>query len=256
MKTNAFVLFIIFLPLSSSIIKAQSSDVENITLTFHDRHAYRTAVEMYTVADTLPYSVDAGLFINQISSRVDRGLPIEDETVWDILQKLEPYRMHLRVQEAVKVWVDKSVKIITAQKNTGSATLASLQSASQAYNSRDFEKTVQECKKILSESPRHHDVRSNMALALMHQNKDLCAQIELEIVHKLSSTHIPAMINLTVVYERLNKRRDAESMANALSNLSVSRKLNVPLIRYNEAWYRLQKGEYQYADTLVHRAKR
>ena len=256
MKKTAFVLFIIFFPFSSLIIKAQSSDVENVKLNFHDRHAYKTAVEMYSVADTLPYNVDADLFINQISSRIDRGLPIEDETVWEILQKLEPYRMHHRVQEAVKVWVDKSVKRISTQKVTGQATLASLQSASQAYNSRDFEKTVQECKKILSGSPRHHDLRSNMALALMHQNKDLCAQIELEIVHKLSNTHIPAMINLTVVYERLNKRRDAESMANALSQLAGSRNLDVPLIRYNEAWYRLQNGEYQYADTVVNRARR
>ena len=218
--------------------------------------AYKTAAEMYAVADTLPYSTEADLLIKEISSKIDQGLSVENEAIWANLQKLEPYRMHHRVQEAVKIWVDKSAKKISSQKSTNQTTLSSLQSVSQAYNSRDFEKAIQECKNILQGTPKHLDVRSNMALALMHQNKDLCAQIELEIVLKLSENHIPAMLNLTVVYERLNKRKDAENMVAKLLQLSAGNNLNAPLIRYNAAWYRFQNGEYFYADTLLNRTKR
>jgi len=206
---------------------------------------------MYAVADTLPYSMEVDQLMHQVSAKIDQGLPIEDETIWVNLLKLEPYRMHHRVQETVKIWVDKSAKKISNQRSSGQAALTSLQSVSQAYHARDFEKTVQECKKILSQTPKHLDIRSNMALALMHLNKDLCAQIELEIVVKLSETHIPAMLNLTVVYEKANRRKDAENMASKLSQIAGSKNLDVPLIRHNVAWYHLQNGDYRYADTLL-----
>ena len=255
MKTTVFAIFIALVSFSSTKVKAQSSDVENKKLNLYDKFAYKTAAEMYAVADTMPYSTEADLLITEISNKIAQGLFVENEAIWDNLQKLEPYRMHHRVQEAVKIWVDKSAKKISSQKSATQTTLASLQSVSQAYNSRDFEKAIQECKNILQGSPKHLDVRSNMALALIHLNKDLCAQIELEIVLKLSDKHIPAMLNLTVAYERLNKHQDAEDVLAKLLQLSENNKLNNPMIRYNAAWFRFQDGNYSYADTLLNRPK-
>lgn len=251
MKTNVFAIFIILVSFSIFHAKAQSSDVETKTMHMFDQYAYKTAVDMYAVADTLPYSKDADVLIKNISGKIDQGLSIENETIWTNLQKLEPYRMHHKVQAAVKTWVDKSVRKISTQSTSKQVTLSVLQSASQAYKSGHFEHAVQEYKNILSGAPKHSDVRSNMGLALMHLNKDLCAQIELEIVAKLYDTHLPAQINLVVVYERMKLSKNAENLVTKLSSLANSSNLDVPMVRFNAAWYRFQSGDYIFANTLL-----
>ena len=265
MRTTIIVFLAILIPFSSSEIKAQKSRksrkaqqpaTEYKKIDFYDKYAYKTAIEMYEIADTLPFGEDAFLLVKETSRLINRGASIDDEEIWKNLQKLEPYRMHPTVQDEVRIWVEKGAKSISTQPATKQATLSSLQSVSKAYNSGEFDKAIQECRKILSEAPNHLDIRSNMALALMHVNRDLCAQIELEIIRELSNVHIPSMLNLTVVYERMNMRGEAEQMVFTLKRLSDKQKLDIPPVRYNAAWYQFQNGNTRYADTLRNRANR
>jgi hypothetical protein len=255
MKTPLFILFTLLVSFAPLKVKAQNSNEERKKIDFYDKHAYKTASDMYAVAETMPFDEDAYALIKEITRMINQGLPIENNIIWKNLQELEPYRMTPRVQAAVKIWVEASAKRIQTQ-SVKQVALTSLQSVSQAYNSRDFEKTVQASKTILSDAPKHFDIRSNMALALMHQNRDLCAQIELEIIHKLSDKHVPSLLNLTVLYERMKLRREAEEMVSTLKWLSENKKIDIPMARYNDAWFQFQNGNSRYANTLHNRAKR
>ena len=256
MRTTIILFLTILVPFSSLQVKAQNSDTEYKKLNFYDKYAYKTAMEMYKVAETKPFGEDAYFLMKDITRLINRGASIDDEEVLDNLKMLEPYRMSPKVQDELKIWVDKSAKLILSRLTTKQVSLSALQSVSTAYNAGNFEKTIQECRKILSETPNHLDIRSNMALALMHVNRDLCAQIELEIVRELSNVHIPAMLNLTVLYERMNMRGEAEQMVFTLKRLSERQKLDIPMVRFNAAWYQFQNGNTQYVDTLRNRANR
>jgi len=256
MRTTIITFLAILLPFTSSVIKAQKSETEYKKIEFYDKHAYKTAIDMYKVAKTLPFDEDAYILMKKITRLINKGTSIDDETIWKYLQMLEPYRMDPQLQDEVLIWVEKSADLISTQSTAKQVTLSSLQSVSKAYNAGEFDRTIQECRKILSDVPNHFDIRSNMALALMHENRDLCAQIELEIIQELSKVHIPSMLNLTVLYERMNMRDYAEQMVLALKRLSDKQNLDIPIVRYNAAWYQFQNGNEKSAETLLNRNKR
>ena len=254
MKSNIIATLVLLTSLSPFIM-AQNTNEEYQRIDFSDKFAFKTAIEMYEVAETKPYGEEAEILIKRITDKINQGLAIEHESIWDNLEKLEPYRKHPEIQDAVRTWVDRCAQKISGQKTGGTVTLSMLQAASKAYNAREFAKSVQECKSILKNMPNHCDIRSNMALALLHLNKDLCAQIELEITLKVCDSHIPAMLNLTVVYERLDMRNDAEEMVAVLTLLSNKKHIDIPLARFNAAWFQFQDGNSHYADTLLNSPK-
>ena len=256
MKANILIITFVLIQVAFLKIMAQNSNISNKKIEFSDPYAFKTAIDMYEIAPTLPYDGKADRLVKKISKTIGRGYPIENEDIWSDIKKLEPYRMHPNVQAAVTDWVDKCADRISKQRKVRQVRFASLQTISKNYKAGDFEQTIKACNVILLESPQHYDVRSNLALALMHLNRDLCAQIELEIICKLSSRHIPAMLNLTVVYERLNKREEAEKMAATLTQLALDHKIDMPSVGFNEAWYQFQNGNTQYADTLLNRSNR
>lgn len=113
-----------------------------------------------------------------------------------------------------------------------------------------------------TEMYKEFGVRNNFALALMHENYDLCAQVELEIIlfnrtsflpsgsldarfdiKEFKSTFLPAMINLTVVYERLGRTDDAELLAGKLRDYAQQNDCENFLINFNAAWYHFKSME-------------
>ena len=247
-----FILFFIPSPVQSQNSKKSTS--QNITLI--DKYAYSTATEMYAIADTLPFNSDIFSLIVEITNEINAGVLIEDARVWDKLQKLEPYRMSYMVQEAVKSWVKKTVENISKRKN-GFVYLSVMKSLCIEYKAGNFEKCIEYCRKGLRTMPSNYDVRNNMALALMHANKDLNSQIQLEIILQQNAQYLPAMVNLTVVYERLNRSKDAARISGEAYTINEQSKKDDPFfdpVLFNLSWYLNKESDYELADVVLNQS--
>jgi len=119
--------------------------------------------------------------------------------------------------------------------------------ANGAYKSGSFESACRAYLDVLRHDPRHLDARNNLALAAMHVGDDLIAQLELEVLRRLSADYVPAAVNLTVVYERLG-RRDA---ARRLAAEAAKMRENVPAANFNLAWYEDLYGNRKEATKLL-----
>lgn len=256
MKSIRFIWICIFV-LCFHIYKANAQDGKDdektIPFSLRDIYPFETAADMYDVALKRTMNETAEKLVKDISAQIDKGVKIENAAVWEKLIQLEPYRMNDAVQDAVKIWVETSVKNLPKTEST--ATARSLVSISKAYKEKNFAKAISESLTALNSAPNHYDIRSNLALALMHTQKDLCAQIELEILTKQKSDHIPGLINLTVLYERMNNISEAERIAEELIMLEKEKNFDVPLIRFNAAWFLNGRGEYGLADEIMNDPK-
>jgi tetratricopeptide (TPR) repeat protein len=217
-----------------------------------DPYAYETAAEMYAEADTLPFDDTAARLVTDISRQlVQQGLTLEDEIIWATLQKLEPYRKSEQVQKALKTWT--LVEYIRKARGYNSAydSRSLISPVVQAYHQGEFDKVIALSRKLLLNTELNirgellQVVRNNLALALMHKNRDLCAQMELELLNTEKILYFPALINLTVVYERLGKREEAELLANRLTEYMKEEKLKMPLVDFNAAWFLGEKEDYR-----------
>jgi hypothetical protein len=253
MKTSCYLIAFLLSPVFCLFPAAQDK-TEYKDFSLHDPYAYDTAEKMYAVADTLPYSSKADFIINGITKNITNGLSVENSVVWNELQKLEPYRMHPDVQKAVGNWVEKAVAKIKKQKGT-IVSAKSLQLICSYYTSGNFTRVVEESRKELTKDPLTPDLRNNMALALMHLNNDLCAQIELEILTRLYDSYPAGFINLTVVYERLGKGDEAEKVAKELYTSLLNREIDIPQVRFNSAWVENKKGDFEGAEYILDHPK-
>ncbi|MDR2809888.1 MAG: hypothetical protein LBB84_04935 [Tannerellaceae bacterium] len=237
-----------------------------------DPWAFATAVEMYSATDTLPFNNQAASMLKEISVNLKAKTCFEDEKIWKLLLSLEPYRKSKQVQDSIVQWC-KSYYYSPV------CTTADVSQLAQQYRNKNFKTVIANGRKMLGRSSsdipqagsgkkemyQEFGVRNNLALALIHENLDLCAQVELGIIlfnrssytpssalkvidiRTLDNTHLSAMINLTVVYERLGRTADAEALAEALHDYTVREEINNPLIDFNAAWYHFrltQKGNY------------
>jgi hypothetical protein len=228
-----------------------------------DLYAYETAVEMYAVADTLPVDKTVTLLAVNISRQLEQGRMPEDDIIWDTLQKLEPYRKSRQVQETLKTWVKHIRKaegfdftLPRSSRYTDNNSL--IFPVSQAYRQGEFDKVIALSRDLLhnpgvkSQAEVVQIVRNNLALALMHENRDLCAQMELELLNtETEIRYFPALINLTVVYERLGKREEAEVLVNRLAEYMEEEKPEMPLMDFNAAWYLGEKEDYPSVDNAL-----
>jgi hypothetical protein len=223
-----------------------------------DPYAYETAAEMYVGADTLPVDKTAARLAADISRHLEQGLMPEDDIIWDSLQKLEPYRKSWQVQEELKIWTKRIREAERSDSASASSTRHidgnSLIPVLQAYHQGEFDKVIALSRDLLRlkmwEGAKQA-IRNNLALALMHENRDLCAQMELELLNTNEIRYFPALINLTVVYERLGKREEAEVLVNRLTEYMKKEKLEMPLADFNAAWYQGEKGDHRSTDKAL-----
>jgi hypothetical protein len=224
-----------------------------------DPYAYETAVEMYATGDTLPFDNTITLLAVDISRKLERGFTLEDDVIWATLQKLEPYRKSRKVQEALKTWTERIREAERYDSAPASSTRHidsnSLVPVLQAYRQGKFDKVIalsRELLRLKMWEGAKQAIRNNLALALMHENRDLCAQLELELLNtETEIRYFPALINLTVVYERLGKREEAEVLVNRLTEYMEKEELRMPLADFNVAWFLGEKEDYPSTDKAL-----
>ncbi|MDR0429597.1 MAG: hypothetical protein LBH58_03860 [Tannerellaceae bacterium] len=240
-----FITFFFCLGLSGIM---QGEDYKKMTVEtdLRDPFAFETAADMYKIAPVKAMDSSAKKIIRNISAWINEGFQPEDSIVWESLQQLEPYRMDGTVQEVVKLWAEQVVQNISQTDSTPSA--SNLISISNDYKREYFAVMINDCRNLLKSYPNHYDTRSNLALALIHTGKDLCAQIELEILTRQKKNHAAGLVNLVVVYERMNQPAKAEQKARELEKMWF---YGNSMARFNAAWYRNKNREYKQAERLL-----
>ena len=234
MKRKQLVIVCAFLIVIPQMIRTQEQRI------LRDKFAFETAIDMYSVADTAAFNEEAASLIKMIDIEVNKGTLVEDDKIWLNLLQLEPYRTTKQVQTSLLWWLAVRPKLPNERKMNVDFSLLS-----KAYLEQHFDGVIKMSRFLLADSPENdvltYAIRNNMALALMHQNKDLCALYELETVKQTSEKsgkiYFPALINLTVLYERLGKRNEAIELSKQLLEHAEKNDIKDPLITFNAAWY-------------------
>lgn len=214
----------------------------------NDIHHFRTTAQMYRTAPVKPYGKEAARLIARMNT----------DPVRSLLQKLNPYRKSSEVQEALKKWKTLWVSRIKAGKKPNLRTGATLafkgansyykrKSKTREGNIKILEVARKKYLEVLKKYPTHLDARNNLALCELHLGNDLAAQLELETLRELSPVYMPAMINLTVVYERLRRSKRAEKLAHE----THQKHPKIPQAVFNAGWYLNNEGKYDKARALL-----
>lgn len=255
MKSIYFIISVAVFFLWNIPAAAQKMESKERLINLRDPHAYNTAAEMRMCADTLPYTEAIDTIMGLISDNINAGMLIENEQIWELLKKLEPYRLTEQVQTAVHAWVDNTLENIVDKQKDKDIPARDLRAMSIVYKEKNFEKMVDLACTHLLAIPNTLDTRNNLALALMHLNYDLCAQVELEIMREMSDNYIPGLINLTVLNERMNRSAQAKEISKELLNTSGENTSDAQLICFNAAWYLNEEGDYKEAGVVLNKIK-
>jgi hypothetical protein len=163
------------------------------------------------------------------------------------LALLDPARGSDEVQTAIRSWAKEAAGTIRAKN--ASLTTGALREAEGKYKSGNYEEAATSYADLLDQAPAHLDARNNYALVQLHLGHDVVAQLELEILRLLDSSYVPAMVNLTVLYERAWPGDSAR--ASALAEAAVKSGPNVEPAMFNAAWYRQRIGRGSESRTLL-----
>jgi len=124
------------------------------------------------------------------------------------------------------------------EKTAAGTMHALVDAADKLYTQGKFIEAGASYMKALLQAPLHFDARNNLALAEIQLGNDLIAQLQLEILRRLNRTYLPALVNLTIVYERLGENEKARSLA-----AEAEKTGKIPQTVFNQIWYRLRDRE-------------
>lgn len=195
-----------------------------------DPHAYETAREMYRVARRRPLDDAARSQLKLVSERLEAGADFVEPEVDEALQALEPCRSEPPVQEAALRWARQLAEQIG---EVGLRDAPHIGQADTAYRNGQYAAAVTGYQDILKTNPGHLDARNNLGLAAMALGRDLTAQCHWETLRALRPSYFPAVVNLTVAYERLRR----PSLARSLSERAMTLQKDNHQARFNAAWY-------------------
>ena len=166
--------------------------------------------------------------------------------MWVLFDEMNPYRNAPEVQSFVSTSAANLAARISSRTNCLSVTGLMTQ-ANLAYRDGRLPDAIHFYREVVTASPAHRDAWNNMALAQLHLGHDLPARFNLEVLRRLDSNYLPAMINLAVVDERGGRRAQAEAAAQAALNIGA----DIPLAVYNAAWFQNLNGDHVRAATLL-----
>jgi Tfp pilus assembly protein PilF len=163
------------------------------------------------------------------------------------LDALGPVRHLEVVQNIVTTWAKKAANAIRSERATLKPAL--LREAETEYKNGAFSRAAQKYEVLLAEAPAHLDVRNNYALAQMHLGHDVAAQMQLEALHELDPRYVPAMVNLTVLYERAWPG-DGKRIASMAEDALMLAPKTGPVV-FNAAWCRQRACQMSSASELL-----
>jgi hypothetical protein len=214
-----------------------------------DPWSYATAEAMYEQGPPAkPFDAEAQQMVAAIARKLQDGVLPEDDEVWRMLGALNPFRTADEVQAAVENWAVQCAGRITAQVSGSDD--PQFARANAEYNQpgqAGLSRAADGYREVLRRRPGHLDARNNLALAAMHLNSDLAAQLQFAILMKADGSYVPAQINTTVLLERLGKSEEAADLAQRIVVVCT----NLPAAVYNAAWYQDLRGDRETAGRLL-----
>jgi tetratricopeptide (TPR) repeat protein len=209
-----------------------------------DPHRFQTAEAMYRVGPTMPPDAKMDDLLRRLARRLETNPDPTSTELCELMVAMEPYRKCETVQAGIQQGVGRCAAWVRARSLAAGVRS---ERADEHYRKGEFAQAVEEYARVLQQSPHFNDARNNLALAEVHQRHDLAGQFQLEILRQLKPDYLPALINLTVVYERLGQ----SAKAKALAAETASKCTNVAAATFNLAWYQFGEDETQKAEQTL-----
>lgn len=184
------------------------------------------------------YDEQAQRLVNTITKNLEAKTLLEEYDISLCLFELNPCRYEPEVQEAAVKWAKRATAGVRKTAAYDDTTAIMMERANSNYESGGLLSACMWYGKILKATPGNPDARNNLALTYLHLGYDLAALVELETLKRMNSQYVPALINLTVLYERFGRTDKARALAYKLQRDYQ----NVPAAAFNAAWYLHLKG--------------
>ena len=205
-----------------------------------DPHYFRTASEMYWANGHAPPRIRPSpgaaeaAALATAAQGIAGGVAPEAQEVRQALGAIGP--REFETWRAVSGLADT----VALHLRGASATIPyyDLTSAADAYRV-DAARGLEAYLRLVAQAPAHLDARSNLALAALHTGEWTLALLELEVLRRAAPRYVPAMVNLTVLYEVLGRVEDARALAEATVALAPS----VRAAAFNASWYAHLSGD-------------
>jgi hypothetical protein len=202
-----------------------------------DPHQYETMEALYRSAEPFREISDAErALLPKVASEdcYGKAMVPRSEACMNHIANLNAVRNTEPVQAMVQAWAKKAAAAIRSED--AKLEPSALQPADVDYKMEAYLWASEKYAKLLGEAPAHRDARNNYALSHLHLGHDLLAQMQLEALRQLDSTYVPAMVNLTVVFERTWPGNG--ELASPLSEEALRLAPNSGPAVFNAAWYR------------------
>jgi Flp pilus assembly protein TadD len=206
-----------------------------------DPQAFADVAKMYGIVrgDVCNAALDA------VTDVIMGGATPEGNAAAALLPPLQGCMTRDNAQRAMERWVEMAAVLVRAPGASG--TPSGLAEANRLYRAGDLESAIPAYRRVLQSFPGHLDARNNLGVASLHMGNDAAAQLHLEIVHRLEPTYVPALANLTVLYERLGLRARAAAAARE----ALKAQQGFPPTIYNAAWFAHESEDYDTAASLL-----
>lgn len=223
---------------NDALAATAASKVQHTTYKGKDPHAFSTADQMYKQGRRAN-PVNRARLLPRLMVYIKNGARIEDPGVVALLERAEGIVRQEKVQQLIRRWAEsysRKLLSLSAKANVGK-----LNKAGEAYKRGDLQVAVKLYCEVLEDAPRHLAARNNLALALIHQGSLMRAQLELEVLRRLDLRYLPAAVNLSVVYELLD-RGDSNRAATLASDANAATRGSVQAT-FNAAWFKAVQGK-------------
>lgn len=214
-----------------------------------DVHPFADAKAMYTTPPTVGLDTLGREQLEKINDIVLMAAGSQHSTSadgwWMGLAYLNRHRSNHKVQQSLTTWAERCAADV--KQSSGVPDSQAFSEANELYRQGNFGAASERYVQVLAKCPGHLDARNNLGLAQLHKGNDLIAQLQWEILRRVSDRYVPARINLTVVYERLGQRDKAKAIAQEAMTLQRES----PIAVFNMAWLKDVEGDHQTAEALL-----
>lgn len=218
-----------------------------------DPHRFDTAESMISNVPCREFDPTAAQLIAMLNEMAPDPQVLPESALFRFgLIKLTPYRHAEQLQDALKNWC----RIFLGRMNNAAhgelphEARTAFSNGNRLYKAKNFNAASRDYISALRRFPRYDDARNNLALSQLHLGYDVWAQLEWMILSERNERYVPALINLSVLYERMGMTDQSRKTAHRAMGLQNQA---APAALFNVAWHHNRDGELTAAHEILAR---
>ena len=222
-----------------------------ITVSGRDPMAYADAAAMYLVPERNRLDdLTARAILADLEASLAQGDPWSTP-LWTQLDRLRASTLSPQVVGELQHVAQKLVApAMTPRKSETKTAKRAFEEGNQQYETERYAEAIESYRLALKNYPTFWDAWNNLGLAEMRYDNDVVAVFVFSALEKNKPEYVGATINLSVCLERLDQVDAAYEAASRVAEAPIQ----MPMARYNMAWFENARGDYLSAQTHLEEA--